>query len=109
MRTLFICLVLGTLAACASSGGFLEYKPEHWRGADWAITGKAEHSGDGDVVSIKINDADVLSGKLSQQQPEGEFTGNYENYNISAKCKLENASHDCTVSVDNKVAGQLSF
>ncbi len=109
MRTLFIALAVGTLAACASSGGFLEYKPDHWRGADWAITGQAKSGNDGDVVSIKINDTDVISGKLSHQQPEGEFTGNYENYNVSAKCKLENSTHDCTISVDSKVAGQLSF
>jgi hypothetical protein len=114
MRTLSIVLILGTLAACASSGGYMEYKPEHWKGNNWAITGKASVGTTTDTIYIKINDSDVIIGDLSKQKPEDEFSGSYEGYDISAKCKLVNTekstgSHDCVVSVNNKMAGQLSF
>ena len=109
MRTLCISLMIGILAACASSGGFLEYKPAHWVGADWAITGMAEHGADADTVFIKVNDSTVITGKLSPQNPEDEFTGSFQDYTISARCKLVNASHNCAVSVDDKAIGQLSF
>jgi hypothetical protein len=114
MRTLSIVLILGALAACASSGGLVEFKPEHWMGPGWAITGKAYVGSTKDTVIIKINDTNVITGSLSEEKPEDEFTGSYEGYDISAKCKLANvdksaARHDCSVSVDKKVAGQLSF
>ena len=114
MRTLSVVLVVSALAACASSGGFLEYKPEFWRGPDWAITGKADVGTASDTVMIMINDSTVIIGDLSKQKPEDEFIGNYEGYDISAKCKLENAgqgtaSHNCAVSVNKKMAGKLTF
>jgi hypothetical protein len=114
MRTLSIVLILGTLAACASSGAFLEYKPEHWRGQDWAITGKADVGANEDIITIKINDSDVMTGSLSKQKPEDVFTGSYEDYDISADCKVTNAGsstakYNCTVSVSGETAGQLSF
>ena len=110
MRSLSIVLILGALTACASSGGYLEYKPDHWEGLNWAITGRA----DADTVIIKINDTDVIFGDLTKQKPEDEFTGSFQGYNISAKCKLVNAGtdtakHNCSVSVDDKLAGKLTF
>ena len=114
MRSLFIVLVLGTLAACASSGGYFEYKPDHWEGQNWAITGKADVASDADTVIIKINDTDVIFGDLTKEHPEDEFTGSFEGYDVSAKCKLldtgdKTANHKCSVSIDNKPAGDLTF
>jgi len=114
MRTLSIILILGTLAACASSGGFLEYRPAHWTGQDWAITGKADVGTNNDFIVIKINNKEVVSGILTKDKPEEVFTGNFEDYKISAKCKLLNASkgdanHTCEVSVNGQSAGTLSF
>ena len=114
MRTLSIILILGTLTACASSGGFLEYRPAHWMGQDWAITGKADVGADKDFIILKINNKEVVSGNLSKDKPEEEFTGNFEDYKISAKCKLLNAgkgdaNHNCEISVNGDTAGQLSF
>ena len=114
MRSLSIVLILGMLAACASSGGYLEYKPEHWKGQLWAITGTADDGPDKDTVIISINNSDVIIGDLSEQDPEDVFTGTYEDYDISANCKLVGAGsgsskHNCTVSVDGKPAGRLSF
>lgn len=110
MRTISVLLILLALSACASSGAFLEYKPPHWKGSDWAITGKAETEANGDAITITINQTDVITGIVSKQKPENEFTNSYEGYNISAKCKLKNSGeHSCTVLVDNETAGQLSF
>jgi len=114
MRTLSIILIMGALAACASSSGFLEYRPAHWEGQDWAITGKADVGTDKDFIILKINDKDALAGNLSKENPEQVFTGDFEGYAISAKCKLLNAgkgdpNHTCEVSVDREPAGQLSF
>ena len=114
MRTLSIVLILGILAACASSGGFLEYKPPHWKGQDWAITGKADVGAEKDFIIIKINNKDAIAGSLSKDKPEEVFSGNFEDYKISAKCKLLNAgkgdaNHSCEISVNDETAGQLTF
>ena len=114
MRSLTIVLVLGMLVACASSGGYLEYKPEHWRGQLWAITAKAETGEKEDTVTVNINDTNVLFGTLSKESPEDIFFGSYEGYDISASCRLaatqDKASrHSCTLTVDGEEAGVLSF
>jgi hypothetical protein len=114
MRTLSIILILGTLAACASSSNFLEYRPAHWMGQDWAITGKADVGSNNDFIVLKINNKEAVSGILSKDKPEEVLTGNFEDYKISAKCKLlnagkGNANHSCEVSVDGQSAGTLSF
>jgi len=113
MRTLSIILILGTLAACASTG-FLEYRPAHWEGQDWAITGKADVGAEKDFIIIKVNNKDAIVGSLSKDKPEDVFTGNFEDYKITAKCKLLNAgkgdaNHTCEISVDGQSAGTLSF
>ena len=113
MRTLSIILILGTLTACASSG-FLEFRPAHWEGQDWAITGKADIGAEKDFIIIKVNNEDAIVGSLSKDKPEDVFTGNFEDYQISAKCKLLNAgkgdpNHSCEVSVNGDSAGKLSF
>ena len=113
MRTLSIILILGALTACASSG-FLEYRPAHWLGQDWAITGKADVGTDKDFIILKVNNKEVIGGNLSKDKPEEVFTGNFQDYKISAKCKLlhagkGDANHSCEVSVNGESAGTLSF
>ena len=113
MRKLSIVLILGALSACASSG-FLEYRPPHWEGQDWAITGKADVGAEKDFIIIKINDKDALAGNLTKEKPEQEFIGDFEGYSISAKCKLLNAgkgkpNHSCEMTVEKEAAGKLTF
>jgi len=118
MRSLTIVLVLGVLTACATSSNYFEYKPAHWRGLNWAITGKAEIGTDADTVIIKINDHDVIFGDLTKQKPEDTFVGTYEGYDVSAKCKLldsgdVNARHKCSIVIGEDDAkddaGKLTF
>jgi hypothetical protein len=112
MRKFFIFLIVGALAACASSG--LAYKPAHWKGPNWAITGKADVDEDGDTVTILINGTEVMSGYMTGDTPTDILSGNYQDYATSARCTAENAGtskakHECMVEVDGKIAGQLSF
>ena len=114
MRTLsklFLVLLLCNLAACAS--GTLEYKPVHWKGKLWAITGKAIIDPDGDFITVVINDTDVMSGILSQDNPQVIMTGKYLEYDVAAKCGFnsgdKNAKHVCSVNVDGAYAGNFSF
>ena len=116
MRTLsklFLVLLLCNLAACASNGT-LEYKPLHWRGKLWAITGKAIIDPDGDFITIVINDTDVMSGILSKDNPVVVMEGKYQDYDISSRCQLnisggKNAKHICGIMVDGAFAGNFSF
>jgi hypothetical protein len=110
MRELSILLLIGILAGCSS--GILEYKPAHWKGLSWAIGGKANVGATTDAVTILVNDTVVITGNLSKLNPEGNFTGSYEGYDISAKCRLTgkgSSNHDCDVFVEGKMAGHLSF
>ena len=103
MRTLsklVLVLLLCNLAACAS--GTLEYRPLHWKGKLWAITGKAIIDPDGDFITIVINNTDVMSGILSKDNPNVVMAGKYQDYDVSAKCTLnisggKNARHVCGV------------
>lgn len=112
MRRFLIFLIVGALAACASSG--FAYKPEHWMGPNWAVTGKADVDEDGDTVAIFINGSEVMSGYLTQDTPTDILSGNFQDYSTSARCTAENAGtdkakHKCMVQVEGKIAGQLSF
>ena len=115
MRTLsklFLVLLLCNLAACASNGT-LEYRPIHWKGDLWSITGKAIIDPDGDFITIVINGSDVMSGILSKDNPRTIMTGKYQDYDITAQCELisgnKNAKHACVVLVDGGPAGNFTF
>lgn len=115
MRTLsklFLVLLLCSLAACASNGT-LEYRPLHWKGKLWAISGKAIIDPDGDFVTIVINNTDVMSGIISKENPQVVMSGSYEDYDINAKCGFapgsKNKKHACAVLVDGDFAGNFTF
>lgn len=110
MKKLYIFLLIGILAGCSS--GLLEYKPAHWKGLSWVIVGKADVGATTDAVTILVNETTVITGNLSKLNPEGDFTGSYEGYDISAKCSMAgkgSSNHDCDVFVEGKMAGHLSF
>ena len=115
MRTLsklFLVLLLCNLAACASNGT-LEYRPIHWKGDLWSITGKAIIDPDGDFITIVINGTDVMSGILSKDNPKTVMEAKYQDYDVSAQCIInsgdKNARHACSMLVDGAFAGNFTF
>lgn len=115
MRSFYIVLIICTLAACASTpGGYLEYRPEHWKGQLWDITGKADVGAKEDKIYINVNNKNIITGVLSRENPEDVFTGNYEDIDITANCKLQSAEvnasrHNCELTIEGTVAGHLFF
>jgi hypothetical protein len=110
MRNISLLLLMGILSGCSS--GLLEYKPAYWRGSNWVIGGKATVGATTDTVTILVNESPAITGNLSQQNPEGTFAGSYEEYDMSAKCRLTgkgSSNHECDVFVEGKMAGHLSF
>jgi hypothetical protein len=112
LSKLFPALLLFSLVACASNGT-IEFKPLHWKGNLWAITGKTIIDPDGDFITVVINGTDVMSGILNKDNPVANLTGNYEDYDIHAKCEFtsggKNAKHKCSVLVGGEFAGDFTF
>jgi hypothetical protein len=97
------------LVGCASTAA-QPYRPAASSSA-WEISGRIDELSN--QLLIKINGREVINGRLSLWDSSGEFSGSYENNQVTTSCAkqmgLWSNAVVCHVFVNNDRAAMLKF
>lgn len=100
--------------ACQTTSQSYSYRPADHTGQAWSISAAAKAGMASDEITILIDGAPVLTGKVSMVTPQTTLHGEKDGHKIMAEVKaVDNGGISCvhvaTVFIDNERVATLNF